>query len=350
VTLAPKGLLIEEQRTNLLTYSEQFDNAAWTKTRSSITANATTSPDGTVDADKLVEDTSVSNTHQINASVTVTANTTYTFSVYVKAAERTGVRLIVGSGIDSINATYNLLTQAISSVTNGGTGSGAVASIFSVGNGWLRLVLSGIPSTTATTVSPIVRLLNESLSVSYTGDGTSGIYIWGAQLEAGAFATSYIPTVASQVTRAADVAVMTGANFSNWYNQSEGTLFVAAIEKPDTVTRIFASITDGTTEGYAIATFNNTGRIRAQNVSSGGIGTTVTGQPFKIGYSFESGAQSGSLNSSAIVTTSTTVTVVPTMFRIGSNQSATSFWCSHISRIAFFPRRLSNTELIGITS
>jgi hypothetical protein len=347
VTLAPKGLLIEEQRTNLLLRSEEFDDASWTKANASITANTIVGPNGTLTGEKLINNSGSSGNGTFggngiyrNAS-SMASGSIYTISVYVKAGESNTVGLSIADsnfGVGGVRATADLVALTTTNVSN------ATSSLQAAGNGWYRFIVT---STTAlsTTGTPRCYVYDPT-----TGDGTSGIFIWGAQLESGSFSTSYIPTTTAAATRAADVAVMQGANFSNWYNQTEGTLYVDAIEKPDTVTRIFASITDGTTEGYATATFGNTGRIRAQNVSSGGIGTTVTGQPFKIGYSFESGSQSGSLNSSAIVTTSTTVTVVPTMFRIGSNQTANSFWCSHIRRIAYYPRKLSSSELQGITA
>jgi hypothetical protein len=323
VTLAPKGLLIEESRTNLLLYSTDL-STGWTKgTGATWTANAATAPDGTMTA---LQGNGISGTVIIATGTTVyrlnntvSGSTTYTFSVYVRAQTGTvsNVRL-------RLNETG---------------GNNTISSDFTVTTAWTRISLTVTTAAGATAISTLV------------GTGTlADLYIWGAQLEAGAFATSYIPTVASQVTRAADVAVMTGTNFSSWYNATEGTLFVQAIEKPDTVTRQFATISDGTTDIYSVATFNNTGRIRAQGASSGGIGTTVTGQSFKIGYSFISGAQAGSLNSSSIVTTSTTVTTTPNQFRIGTNQAGSVFWNSHISRIAYYNRRLTNAELQGITS
>jgi hypothetical protein len=156
--------------------------------------------------------------------------------------------------------------------------------------------------------------------------------------------------VASQVTRVKEEVIMTGANFSSWYNQAEGTLYAEAIEKPDTATRLFASVSDGVTDIYSTATFVNTGQIRAQGASSSGIGSTPVGQPFKIAYSFTSGAQAGSVNGSAVVTTSTVVTSVPNQLRIGSNQNGTSTWNSHVRKIAYYPRRLTNAELQGLTT
>jgi hypothetical protein len=209
------GLLMEEARTNLVTYSEQFDNAAWSKTCTTITANATTAPDGTLTADLIVEDTTGGEknvTRDINAGSSGQATRT----IYVKAASRYKVNL-VGSGF---YACYNLNTLTTFDVAN------TTATISDAGNGWRRLSITGNATTTFRV--DIGLLPDSATGVSnrfYTGDGSPGVYIWGAQLEAGSFPTSYIPTVASTVTRAAEVASMTGTNFSSWYRQDQGTIY-----------------------------------------------------------------------------------------------------------------------------
>lgn len=197
------GILIENASTNLLTYSEQFDNAAWNKSNAAVTANAITSPDGTVDADKLLETTATS-PHYAGQNVTLVSGTAYTYTCYIKAAERAFASLQLGGvGFGNQGVAVDLTTGA-STAYNSPTSS----SVVNAGNGWWRIRLTATASGTAGT--PLV-LINNSLNVqTYTGDGTSGIYIWGAQLEAAAFPTSYIPTVASQVTRAADVITGSG--------------------------------------------------------------------------------------------------------------------------------------------
>jgi hypothetical protein len=169
-------LLLEPQRTNLLTYSEQFDNAEWTKTRASVTANAATSPDGYTNADKLVEDTTASNTHFLQLDfITVTA-TNYTATIYAKAAERSQVRILLSNYWFSGNeAIYDLSAGTVVSV-----GAGAVsASITDVGNGWHRCVLvSGTAAAGPNGKFDIMPAV--AGSANYTGDGTSGILIYGA--------------------------------------------------------------------------------------------------------------------------------------------------------------------------
>jgi len=179
------GLLIEEQRTNLLLRSEEFDNASWTKARSSITANTIVAPDGTLTGDKLVEDTTASNTHLTRQVVTVSANTTYTFSVYLKAAERTAARLQSSDNASDTNGFFvnvNLSNGTLSGGGSKGTGTYTTSTITSVGNGWYRVSLTGIVDSSTTSVRYEVFLLDGSTS-AYTGNGYSGIYIWGAQLE-----------------------------------------------------------------------------------------------------------------------------------------------------------------------
>ncbi len=214
VPATPRGLLIEESRTNLVTYSEQFDNAAWSKVNSTISANATTAPDGTVTADKLVENTATAN-HVMNRSnpITVAANTLHTLTVYAKAAERTSIQLLLVSGTYMAGVSYffNLSNGTVSAPAI--TGSTAIysSSITSVGNGWYRCVVTAIVDTTSTSINWNTSILSGTSTTVYTGDGTSGLFIWGAQLEVGSFPTSYIPTVAASVTRAADVAQLTGS-------------------------------------------------------------------------------------------------------------------------------------------
>lgn len=219
VTLASKGLLIEEQRTNVLTYSEQVDNAAWTKGAASISANATPAPDGTSTADKLVEDNTTS-VHQVNQAVTTTA-IAYTFSVYLKAAGRNWAIL----GITDSGSTVRLTWFDLANGAVGTVGTNITASITPVGNSWYRCSVTVAAAVAGFNTFRIYTSTGNN-TTTYTGDGTSGIFVWGAQSEAGSFATSYIPTVASSVTRSADIASMTGSNFSSWFNQGPVNLLL----------------------------------------------------------------------------------------------------------------------------
>jgi hypothetical protein len=176
-------------RRNLLTWSEQFDNAAWVKTRSSISANAAVAPDGTTTADKLVEDATASSTHFTQQTVTA-GLAAYTFSVYAKAAERTAVRLaMTDNATGTLLVDVNLSTGTTSGLAAGGSWTGAAASIANAGAGWYRITLTGTRN--AGTVSIAQVFLLSGGNASYTGDGTSGAFLWGAQLEVGTTASAY---------------------------------------------------------------------------------------------------------------------------------------------------------------
>ena len=214
------GLLIEEARTNELTQSQTF--STWTLGNASITTNATTSPDGTNNASKLIEDSATS-AHRIFRSINPSGN--YTMSVFAKAAERNILTLMPATtGGGDAPVYFNLSNGTIST----SLGSANSASIQSYPNGWYRC---SVTDGTGGFGYPFIGVAAVSGTESYAGNGTSGIYIWGAQLEAGVFSTSYIPTTTATVTRAADIASITGSNFASWYNNNEGTLFQNCISR-----------------------------------------------------------------------------------------------------------------------
>ena len=203
-----KGLLHEsEARTNLVTYSSEFDNAAWTKGRSTITSNSTVSPDGFMSGGLLVEDTSVSNTHDLRVPLfTFTLGIAYTISVYAKAFTTNRNLYIRLGNSNSDSAKFNLQTGSVISAE-----SDATATMQSAGDGWYRCTVSSSAVTTGSQQSTFY-IMDENDSFVYTGDGTSGIYIWGAQVEEGSTPSSYIPTSGATATRAADVLTIPAAN------------------------------------------------------------------------------------------------------------------------------------------
>jgi hypothetical protein len=353
VTGECKGLLIEEQRTNLLTYSEQFDNAAWTKTRCSITANATTAPNSTLTADKLVENTETG-AHYTTQSSSFISDTTYTYSAFCKANER-GYALI-----ETHVSVFGSSNRAIFALDGSNkitilTGSFISASIISVGGGWYRVSVTLTATVTTTAIGLLLGITSTTASQAYTGDGTSGIYIWGAQLEAGSFATSYIPTTAAATSRSADVAYMDGTNFSGWYNQSEGTLCVD-------YTLVAKSANIG-----VVMLSNDSANLIRQRYSSGGaaqfsvISNTIeqaTLAPsgfsspgdYKRAVAFNTNSFQQAINGQLpnLDDELGTVPIVNSL-TIGSGFGS-DFICGHISRLVYYPKRLSNNELRGLTA
>ena len=236
------NLLLEPQRTNLAQRSEEFDNATWTKLNASITANATTSPSGVVNADKLIETATSGFHYATQPAGVVTLGATITTSVFVKSAERTYFGLYPYNS--SAGVKFNLNTGVILSQDVGIVS----ASITSVGNGWYKISASVIAI--ATTPSPWFAILNNSGATSYAGDGTSGLFIWGAQLEAGAYATSYIPTTTASVTRNADSISLSNVYTNGLISASGGTWFVELRNNIARVRDAFAqSLFIGTTIG-----------------------------------------------------------------------------------------------------
>jgi hypothetical protein len=163
-------------RYNLFTFTEQFNDAAWTKNNASITANATTAPDGTTTADKMIPSTS-SVAQQVVQAVTVAA-AVHTISVYAKASGYSFVQFN-NSQSGSEFANFDVTSGVV-----GTTGGGATSSIANVGNGWYRCTCT-FSAFTAGAVNfrvQVVPSASASRAQAFQGDGTSGIFIWGAQL------------------------------------------------------------------------------------------------------------------------------------------------------------------------
>jgi len=245
------SVLIEPQRTNLALRSEEFDNASWTKSNISVSANLINSPDGTQDADKLIED-SLTNQKAIFNSVSSTSSIPYTFSLFLKS-DGSGRNARIGIFDSSFaNSGYILFNSVNGTLSNQGTnGTGVVnsSSVVNYGNGWYRVSIT--VTLTATTIRSVVYLASGN-NTTYAGNGTSGVYIWGAQLEAGSNATSYIPTTTATVTRNVDLISKTG--ISSLIGQTEGTLYAEVNNKNwETSNRIFV-ISDGSASNSNIIT------------------------------------------------------------------------------------------------
>lgn len=202
------GLRIEGASTNLLRYSDQLDNAAWSKTRSSVTADVALAPDGTTGADKVIESASAG-THVIYQAVTkAPVAERYAWSVFAKAGERSKIELLLDTDVagNFSKCVFDLADGTVGSPVTGGAFSSPVVAIKDMGGGWYRCHLSAICDTD---VSLYGEALLYSTAESYAGDGSSGLYVWGLQLELGS-GSSYIPTGAASVTRAADTVTGSG--------------------------------------------------------------------------------------------------------------------------------------------
>ena len=353
-------LLLEAAATNLQTYSEQFDNVAgWGVTNATISINSAVSPDGLSTADKLIDD-ATNGVHRSISSFTPASTTPHTLSFFAKQSGRNWIA--IGNASDNQFAYFNLASGVIGSLVGGAT-----ASIQALTNGWYRCSVTFTPSSTTGKTFGFY-LASADGTASYVGDGTSGAFIWGAQLETGSYATSYIPTVATTVTRSADTstsaattrnadaAVMTGTAFSSWYNPNQGTLYTEGGGLNAASSARLASITDNTFSNRIINYFATSG-LAAGLITTSGVSqanpvvsiTSATALNKVIqGYALNNVniAANGTLGT---LDTSATIPAV-TLMRIGVDEVGTgSFLNGTIRKIAYYPVRLTDAQLQALT-
>lgn len=355
VTKECKGLLIEDATTNLLTYSEDFGNAAWTKTAVTVSSDFTYAPDGTLSGDKIVEDTS-SNYHYLqSSSYSVTSGTTYTQSFFVKAAGRTTgyLQFVAGGGFGSGSVPFDLVAKT---VTPNGAATGTITD---VGNGWFRITLTQTASSSSATARAQLALQN----ASYVGDGYSGIYVWGAQLEANsASPSSYVATSGATASRSYDNAVMTGTNFSSWYNQEEGSVYseVKLDQKPlsgsfnskswafwnqGSAPSVFNLIESSDSKWYTYVAYNGT----TQAAIGSGFNYTI-GSSVRTAVALKTDEIGVSYNSSILTDTSANIPKDLTMVYIGSRSAGVEPLRGHLRRFTYYPKKLTNQELQTLTA
>jgi hypothetical protein len=346
-TLAARGLLVEETRTNLLQRSAEFDDGYWTKTNLVTTgmANAGLAPDGTSTADKLIEDTTSNVVHGVSRASLATSGTTYTLSAYVKAAGRTFVYL---NDIQNHGVYFNL-TTGVSGTT---VGTPTNPFIRSVGNGWYRIGFTCVAASNAAGFD--ITIGEADGDRTYTGDGTSGILVWGAQLEAGSFATSYIPNVntAMGVQRLADVASVATSQFP--YSASASSLVVSAsllgVGGPSggTIAELSAS---ASANGLLFYQPVNTLDVRAYvDGSFASLGTASVGTVQKVAIAYDGSSNGAVRNGGSVSSVGTTISAPANRLGIGSSFANNFQMNGHIRQITYIPRRLSNAELQARTA
>ena len=313
------GLLIEESRTNEFPYSEDFTNSSWTNVNTSVTLNAATAPDNTLTANRL----------QIGATNGVIYNNT------------------VG-GVTS-NSTISVWVKAVSPGTN---------DVF-------RLVSAGALSADITATSQWVRYNFTSTSqlsslhgIVRPADNTAAdVYVWGAQFEENkTFPTSYIPTSGSTVTRAADLASITGTNFSSWYNQSEGTMFIRDKVNPSAsysmawVLQNTTNLNDGSVSNY-LYTPSGSWILDSRNtgVNFDLSQSNVPGTFVKRAAGLKNGDLALALNGSISTSQTGTITASTSLLYIGQRPPF-YFYNGHIARLTYYPYRLPDATLQEITS
>jgi hypothetical protein len=333
-------LLIEESRTNLCTYSGSVGGTNWitfiqgTGVTPVVVLNAGTAPDGTNTASKVTLNKGVGTTSSDRSLLFqniggIVNGAVYSASIYVKAFDTPDVGKQIRLTADNMGATQVVLTSS-----------------------WQRVVFSG--ATVATTVGVGVE-------VRGTNAASADVLVFGAQLEAGAFATSYIPTVASQVTRTADVATMTGTNFSDWYNASEGSFNVGFIFNSEPgftsggTSQRALYVSDGTTNNRMdiprIETSSD--RMFAIVQTAGSLDVfsqidvlnTTNNTQYYVCFGYKVNNFAAAINGLTPLTD--TVLNIPTVnqLRFGALTATTGLINGYVTNMEYFPQKLTNAEI-----
>jgi hypothetical protein len=368
------GLLIEEGRSNLITYSEDW-SAYQAKQSLDVTINDITSPDGAETADKLQCNASgLSNDGFIQKLQTVTASTkTYTTSWFVKRGntDRTNLSTALSGGTYlAVYAYIDWTSSPVSFNYDGNNGSPVYTvhpSLEEYPNGWYRASISITNNNTNTQITN--RIYASSRSSTVSGDY---VYAWGSQAEEGSFPTSYIPTTNSTVTRTADNVSMVGENFSSWYNPSEGTVYAdtrmvgvqtGRYDRLWAITNsnlnfegisIFLGGPGFTPLGKYVASMTVTNSATEQVGALAYGNQSATNVPrAKYAFAFKENDANSSFNGE-VFTTDTSValssfTTPPDRLFIGQPQRYQGHSCMTISQLTYYPTRLSNQVLQNLT-
>jgi hypothetical protein len=340
------GLLVEESRTNLLLQS-QFVGVSWGANDSTLTASAGVAPDGTSTAATLID--TVSNAqHFANQTSGALSNTTaYTVSFYAKPDGRSIAALdLNGAGLSFIDTYFTLTGSGASN-----PGAGITATIAQLANGWYRCAAT-FTSSAASALTVTIATSIATNGFTYAGDGVSGLFIWGAQLEAGAFATSYIPTTSSTATRAADVISFTAGDSPSWIAATstyyaKATLLNAAVDGNNP--RLWGTGSDASS---TINTGNSNTAASSYNGSSlltgnAGAGTWSAGA--QAAFAGDATHRAICMNAGTVGTDANTAGLQDKI-RIGSDRGITAFANGYIKRTSYWNSRLSNANLQTLTT
>jgi len=350
-----QGFLVEEQRSNLCLRSSDF-GTTWSKSLTTVTTNSTVSPDGTTNADSIFEQANTGE-HFVRQTFTgLTANTVYTVSVFVKdlGGRNFLIRVLdtdnTGNGY-SMNVSPSLGT-VITAASSIGSGTVSSGSISSVGNGWYRVTLSGNAGATCTKYILDLFSISVTDGINFAGDITKGIILWGAQLELGAFPTSYIPTVAAAATRARDIATITDLSTIN-FNASEGSMVVEFV-CPPFVSGFFptaVALNDNTFNNRMVLFINGASGVLGFGITYGGVGqaslssiSLTEGAVYKAAFGWANNSFRIAVNGTGY--TEDTSGSVPAVSQMQFGRQITgSYLNSEISKATYYPRQLSQAQL-----
>jgi hypothetical protein len=338
-------LLLEPQRTNLQTYSEDLTNGAWITSNASVVPNQTTSPDGTTTADKVDYG---SGSGFIRNGVTLGSATT--FSIFVKYFDVQWIQIMTSGDVNHY-ANFDVQNGVL-----GNVGSSTEAEIEDYGNGWYRIVAKFVSGTFAG--QPRLYKISSGVRPWAGGDGGAGsYYMWGGQQEVGTFQTSYIPTTSSTVTRIADVCENAGTSAT--FNDAEGVLFVEISALADDQTsRGIAIDGDGSTENRVIIqyqpSFSNQIRALLKNNDNSGVELTYVlsdiTESAKIAFKYKSGDLALWVNGVERDTSSDTIFLSNLQELSFDNGRSSNNFYGKCKQLIYFNEALTDSELETLTT
>lgn len=372
-TLESLGILIEASRTNRALYSANTLNSVWFKNNAIVNSSIyTTAPDGSNNAFKIINSKQVTGEKSVRitqSNISITANTVYTLSCYVKPQEMSvlALRFVGANTSGQFRAWFDLTNKTVNTPTTNGTATYISAKIEESGNGWFRCSITGIPDTTST--SGIIQIYNSrSRSTVLLSDAEFndrfGLYVWGIQLEQNNEVSSYIPTTSAIVTRAFESVFANAITSEPWFNPNEGTIFYEVPKQS-----LFAANTnypvysfdDGVNYNNSIGSFialNSSGNtysevafIRANStaVVYSTRNVNVANTNVKMAMSYKQNYFSSSVNGSNNIIVTTGDVPVVTKLNIGFFSSTIPRNKIHIKTLAYYPKQLTDLEVKALT-
>jgi hypothetical protein len=354
------SLLVEPQRTNLLTYSSSFDNSDWVKSNATISANTIASPSAIQDADSIIENTATG-IHIFYQGPIAASSGIYTTSMFFKKNTRqyAFLQIAVNGAADRFTAVIDLNNGNVTDTTTVGSPTSTSYTTEDFGNGWYRLTVSAqhnsgnvfLVSGLSDSATPTYNVTGEP---NYTGNGTGSVYAWGAQIEAGNYSTSFIPTTSASVTRNADVISKTG--ISSLIGQTEGSVFLdlyATGQNSDSNPGFSLLASVGNTNRVEIYTNNGVLGFIIYSPSATVVLSTYTIVPnerIRVALAYQSGATSLFVNGAQVASSAVTFSLsglndfILNKSLIGDLQAENSY-----NAAALWKTRLTNDELERLT-
>lgn len=304
-----EGLLMERTKTNRLPATEQFfDSTYWPSTAAyNAIAPGIVCPDGSETAYKIIEDVSTGE-HALRSPVDISLviNTQYTLTIYAKAAERSKFDILLGGGSNWVNSARTASFDLVAGTMTGTGGAPSIGTIQALPNGWFRCRLTATSNATSVSASSVnLRIYDNSGSGSYTGDGVSGLYVWGAQLEIGDYPSSYIrsnPTFTSRSSNAtyqdnADGLIKTALSNVVRFNYNSVTRANTSLMLEASATNLYT--TSETLGGGSAATITNNSAVAPDGTTTATLVTedtstsrhyTAAGTPTIVANSYNTGS------------------------------------------------------------